>query len=124
MNERPIKWTCIERCGACCKLAPLERVEALEVLDDSQVIEYMKMVGPDGWCRFYDKLDKVCTIYNTRPQFCRVSSIKKLFQITEENANRFSIDCCREQINSIYGDKSPEKIRFEQSIISKAYEDP
>lgn len=32
----------------------------------------MSMVGEDGWCINYDREARACSIYNERPDFCRV----------------------------------------------------
>jgi uncharacterized protein len=78
----------------------------------------MAMVGEDGWCIHYDKLNRDCTIYDSRPSFCRVTpkTFGQMFGIEPEELNEFAIDCCRQQIDGVYGDRSLESIRFEQAI--------
>ena len=42
------------------------------------------MIGPDdGWCINFDKEKRICTIYEDRPEFCRVDtkSYKKMYGI-------------------------------------------
>ena len=90
-NSKSKKWTCISNCGACCRLAPLERVQAIEALDEKQLELYASMVGSDGWCRFYDTGSRKCRIYNERPDFCDVRTLSILFGIEEQNLNSFSI---------------------------------
>ena len=87
-------WTCIHQCGACCRLAPEERPEALEALSEDQRATYLSMVGEDGWCRHYDSGARRCRIYEERPDFCRVSSLAELFEVAAEDADAFAIACC------------------------------
>ena len=48
-----------DRCGLCCQ--HLTGVESYEDLDDGT-----------GVCRYFDHNSKLCTIYDQRPQKCRV----------------------------------------------------
>ena len=41
-----------------------------------------------------------------------------MFGIEPEDLDEFAIACCEEQIESIYGDRSLEWLRFENAIIS------
>ena len=116
MKQRKLQWKCVTSCGACCRLAPNERTEALEALNDQQREIYMKMVGNDGWCLHYDKSSRTCQIYENRPEFCKVSSLKELFANKEIDGETFAIQCCRQQIRSIYGGRSPELKRFERNL--------
>ena len=111
-----LTWKCIDNCGACCRLAPLERVEAIESLNESQLDTYRDMVGEDGWCRHYDTALRKCLIYNDRPDFCRVELIAQIFKIQPTEANNYSIKCCRQQIRSVYGGKSQVLRKFERSL--------
>ena len=112
-------WTCIHHCGACCRLAPEERPEALEALSKEQRATYLSMVGEDGWCRHYDSGSRSCRIYNDRPDFCRVSSLAALFEISPDQADAFAIDCCEQQIRSIYGGRSGEMRRFKRATKAR-----
>ena len=76
-------WSCMDHCGACCRLAPDERPEALEALSPEQQEIYLSMVGPDGWCLHFDTGSRRCRIYDTRPDFCRVSSLCSLFGVDD-----------------------------------------
>ncbi len=116
MKEKALQWKCANFCGACCRLAPLERAEALEALDPDQEKKYMSMVGPDGWCIHYDTGARNCKIYDERPEFCKISSLTKLFCKKESESNTFAIDCCHQQIRSIYGGKSLEMKRFDKGV--------
>ena len=108
----------MDHCGACCRLAPDERPEALEALNPDQREQYLNMVGPDGWCIHFDTGARRCRIYESRPDFCRVSSLCSLFGIAEEHADAFAIDCCRQQIRSVHGGRSRELRKFERLIRS------
>lgn len=49
-------------CGLCCQ--NISHIEELKVFD----------LG-DGVCQHFDKLNKKCTIYETRPQICQVDEM-------------------------------------------------
>ena len=112
-------WTCIHQCGACCRLAPEERPEALEALSEEQRATYLSMVGEDGWCLHYDSGARRCRIYEERPDFCRVSSLAELFEVPAEDADSFAIACCNQQIRSLYGGRSRELRRFKRAITNQ-----
>lgn len=116
MTSTSVNWSCIKGCGACCKLAPDERVEAIEVLTDTQVKEYFDLVGTDGWCKFFDRSSKICRIYEDRPDFCKVRNIAKAFKVNKAQFDSFAIECCREQIRSIYGGRSRVMKRFNNVV--------
>ncbi len=108
----------MDQCGACCRLAPDERPEAVEALDPLQQQQYLSMVGDDGWCIHFDSGSRRCRIYDSRPAFCRVSSLCGLFGIEPEQMDPFAIDCCRQQIRSVHGGRSRELRKFERLIRS------
>ena len=78
-SSRRQHWQCISGCGACCRLDPEERGEAIEALDADQRELYLSMVGPDGWCIHFDTGGRRCRIYDQRPDFCRVENLMTLF---------------------------------------------
>ncbi len=112
MNSKPQKWKCISYCGACCRLDPEERPEALEVLSEEETKHYFSMVDSDGWCRFYNKSTKTCSIYQDRPNFCNVKYIIKLFKPNSLTHDSFLISSCKQQIRSVYGGRSSVIKRF------------
>ena len=114
MSNRKENWRCLSKCGACCRLKPDERLEALKALDDDQLDKYLSMVGDDGWCVNYDKNLRICKIYDDRPDCCSVSNLSKLYKIMDGNS--FAIKCCKEQIRSIYGGRSNEMKKFTRFI--------
>ncbi|APD49206.1 YkgJ family cysteine cluster protein [Synechococcus sp. CS-602] len=107
-------WSCIGGCGACCRLDPERRSEALEALSPMQRSQYLDMVGADGWCRHYDTGGRACRIYADRPDFCRVSNLPALFGVPSEQSDAFAIACCRQQIREEYGGRSSVLRRFER----------
>jgi uncharacterized protein len=111
-------WTCIQNCGACCHLDPQERPDLEDYLTETELRLYLSMVGADGWCINFDQATRQCRIYDTRPRFCRVEAdvFQDLYGISSEDLNDFAIQCCREQIEAVHGDRSLEQIRFEQAI--------
>ncbi|MBT9313087.1 YkgJ family cysteine cluster protein [Leptothoe kymatousa] len=111
-------WQCVKNCGACCNLTPADRPELETYLTPEQLETYMGMVGADGWCINYDHEQRLCTIYEKRPSFCRVQpeTFIKMFDITADELNDFAIDCCHEQIRGVYGAKSEEMERFSSAV--------
>ena len=55
---------------------------------------------------------------STRPWFCRVEAetFEEMYGIQAEDVNDFAIDCCHQQIEVVYGDRSLEQIRFDQAV--------
>lgn len=78
----------------------------------------MSMVGEDGWCINYDKTKRNCTIYDERPNFCRVepATFEALYNIAPADLNDFAIECCEQQITGIYGNCSEEMDRFYEAV--------
>jgi uncharacterized protein len=111
-------WQCIKNCGACCQLDPGDRPDLPEYLDGDGLALYLSLVGEDGWCIHFNQNTRECGVYEDRPNFCRVQpdTFSRMFGIEPEELNEFAIDCCREQIEGVYGDRSLESIRFEQAI--------
>ena len=116
MKTSELKWQCIKNCGACCRLAPGERREALNVLDNEQLEIYLKMVGQDGWCIHFDSATRSCTIYDVRPDFCRVSNLARLFGVDPNYSESYAVQCCTEQITSIYGEESDVMRTFSREV--------
>jgi len=114
---RPEHWTCISGCGACCRLDPDRRPEALDALNPEQRQLYLSMVGDDGWCRHYDTGGRRCRIYADRPDFCRVSNLVTLFAgSSDAGADTLAIRCCTEQIRSEYGGRGRVMRRFVRAL--------
>lgn len=111
-------WRCIKGCGACCHLDPLERPELSDYLAPDELEAYFRLVGDDGWCIHFDPDTRECRIYENRPRFCRVEPevFKDLYDVEPEELNDFAIDCCREQIDAVYGDRSLERLRFDRDV--------
>ncbi|MGB3790514.1 MAG: YkgJ family cysteine cluster protein [Phormidesmis sp.] len=111
-------WQCVKNCGACCELSPADRPDLADYLAPAELSLYMSMVGKDGWCIHYDKDQRTCTIYNDRPNFCRVQpdTFQQLYDIQPNELNDFAIECCEQQIGGIYGNMSSEMDRFYEAI--------
>ena len=109
-------WKCIRNCGACCRLAPLERLEALESLTPSQEMKYLMMVGEDGWCIHYDRGSQSCKIYQDRPDFCKVSNLKQFFDLGAKGADASASSYCRQHIRAVYGGKSKVMRKFQREV--------
>jgi Fe-S-cluster containining protein len=134
MAQSP-QWQCIAGCGACCRLDPALRQEALEALDPQQRHTYLAMVGPDGWCIHFDTGARRCRIYSERPDFCQVSNLARLFapngngdpveppppaaaspQLWPAEMHDLAIRCCTDQIRSEYGGRGRVMRRFQRAI--------
>jgi len=111
-------WQCVKQCGACCHLDPAERPELDEYLSQEELQLYLSMVGAGGWCVHYDHSARECQIYSERPRFCRVEPevFQDMYGIDAAELNDFAIDCCRQQIVGVYGDRSLEMLRFERAV--------
>jgi uncharacterized protein len=111
-------WHCVKHCGACCNLDPSDRPDLENYLTPVELTLYLSLVGEDGWCINFDHTTRECRIYDDRPQFCRVQAdtFHRLFGIAPEDLNDFAIDCCRQQIEAVYGDRSLEMLRFDHEI--------
>ncbi|MEL6937999.1 MAG: YkgJ family cysteine cluster protein [Cyanobacteria bacterium J06598_1] len=111
-------WQCVKNCGACCELNPADRPDLSDYLSPDELAKYMSLVGEDGWCINYDKTKRECTIYDERPNFCRVEpkTFQQLYNVEPAELNEFAIECCEQQISGIYGNKSPEMDRFYDAI--------
>lgn len=68
---------------------------------------YMSMAADDGWCRHFDKKNKLCTIYEDRPRFCRVETetFGDIYGVDPEDMDEFCSSCCSEHIGDVYGGK-------------------
>lgn len=110
-----VKWSCVKNCGACCKIGDYD-AEVLKGMlrDENDVLEYIAMIGEDGWCRHFNSTLRNCSIYEKRPRFCRVEPtvFKDLYDVEKEDLDSFGIDCCIDQIGEVYGDESQEIERF------------
>ncbi|EDX77237.1 conserved hypothetical protein [Coleofasciculus chthonoplastes PCC 7420] len=111
-------WRCVKQCGACCHLDPTERPGLETYLTPEELDQYLSMVGEDGWCVNFDHATRECRIYAHRPRFCRVEAdtFHQMYGIEPEELNDFAIDCCRDHIADLYGDRSLEMLRFDREV--------
>jgi Fe-S-cluster containining protein len=112
-------WRCISGCGACCRLDPELRAEALAALSEEQQRVFLSMVGEDGWCIHFDTGGRRCRIYEDRPDFCRVDHLVGLFAdpaASGQDADALAIRCCTEQIRSEWGGRGRVMRRFLRAI--------
>jgi hypothetical protein len=89
-----------------------------EYLSFEELQLYLSMVGQDGWCVNFDRDSRECRIYADRPRFCRVlpDVFEDLYGVESPELNDFAIECCRQQIEGVYGDRSLEMIRFDREV--------
>ena len=112
-------WSCIENCGACCYFDLTERKDLSRILSREDIAVITSMTRNDGWCKHFDKSNKKCTIYESRPHFCRVNKFSKSFKDYLKNGDKFLIDCCKQHISSIYGRKSNQRKIFKTTVSKK-----
>jgi uncharacterized protein len=110
-------WRCITGCGACCQLTPDER-DLEEYLTETELQQYLSMVGEEGWCIHFDRSSRLCTIYEERPIFCRVKpdNFQRMYGVELKEFDEFAIDCCHQHIEDLYGEDSPEMTRYQQEV--------
>jgi hypothetical protein len=82
------RWCCISGCGACCRLDPAQRPEALAALSPSQRQAYLALVA----------------------------NLMALFGAAGDHAETLAIQCCSQQIRSEYGGRSTVMKRFQRAI--------
>ena len=111
-------WSCIENCGACCRFDLADREDLSKILSNKDIALIKSMTSDDGWCKYFNKSNKKCMIYESRPHFCRVNEFSKLFKGYLKNGDKFLIDCCKQHIASIYGRKSNQMVSF-KTVVSK-----
>ncbi len=111
-------WTCIEKCGACCKIDLKSRRSLSNFLTKEDIKLIESMTQKDGWCKFLDKKNMKCTIYKNRPFFCRVDIFSHKFKEYKKRGDKFLIECCKDHISSVYGKESDEMNRFKREILS------
>lgn len=61
------------------------------------------MIGPDDWCINFDKVERTCKIYESRPNFCVVDKLtyQKIYKIDAEEFSDFCSFCCTENIADV-----------------------
>lgn len=111
-------WRCINHCGACCRLDPGDRPDLEDYLTPEELKLYLSMIGEGGWCINFDHATRECKIYANRPRFCRVEPdvFYDLYGIEPDELNDFAIECCRQQIEGVHGNRSLELLRFNQEV--------
>jgi uncharacterized protein len=111
-------WACVAGCGACCYLAPEERIYLQDYLGEDDLTLYHSMVGQDGWCINFDQTTKACRTYETRPWFCRVepSAFQRMYGVKPAEMDPFCSSCCVEQITDVYGTESDVMRRFDSAL--------
>ena len=112
-------WSCIENCGACCRFDLNERDDLTNKLSNDDLALINSMTSKDGWCKYLDRKNRKCLIYEKRPHFCRVNEFSTSFKEYFKNGDKFLIDCCKQHISSIYGNKSTEMHNFKITISKK-----
>ncbi len=112
-------WSCIEKCGACCKFNLNERTDLANKLNSQDIALIESMTCDDGWCKNMDRKNKQCLIYENRPHFCRVNEFSMQFKDYLKFGDKFLIDCCKQHISSNYGNKSIEMKNFKIATTKK-----
>lgn len=114
-QNRP-QWSCMQHCGACCKLDDFDPDVLRQMLSKEQdVVEYLSMIRPDGWCTHFDSFSRKCTIYDSRPYFCRATPqvFQQLYNVPPSQFDQFATSCCEFHIANTYGKESNEAFRYD-----------
>jgi len=85
-------------------------------MSPDELSQYESMIGADGWCVNFDKDTRLCKIYETRPELCKVE--KGIKNIAKDEVSAFARDSCRSHISDVYGGQSIELSRFEEVLAS------
>ena len=112
-------WKCIENCGACCKFNLPEREDLSNILTSNDIALINSITNKDGWCKYLDKSNSKCMIYDSRPHFCRVNEFSASFKGYLKKGDKFLIECCTQHISSIYGSKSNQMKAFKTAVTKK-----
>ncbi|MGK7957136.1 MAG: YkgJ family cysteine cluster protein [Crocosphaera sp.] len=118
MKTKTETWKCVQGCGACCNLNPSDRPDLEDYLTPEELDHYLSLVGEEGWCINFDHQTRKCLIYEQRPRFCRVQpdTFQTMYEIDPSDFNDFAIECCRQQIEGVYGAKSTEMEHYNREI--------
>ena len=112
-------WICIENCEACCKFDLPEREDLSNKLNKADIELINSMTSKDGWCKYLDRKNRKCNIYENRPHFCRVNEFSTSFKEYRKHGDKFLIDCCTQHISSIFGSKSKQMKVFKNTVSKK-----
>jgi len=106
-------WVCMKNCGACCFLGASEAPDAAPHIAE----QLRDMTGSDGWCKFFDKESRSCSIHETKPAFCRTSadSFAALYGVPHEEFEVTARSSCCEAIGDVYGVESLELARYKHT---------
>jgi len=107
-------WACVRHCGACCYLGEDERDPRELLQNEQEIVEYLAMIGKDGWCIHLDKDSRLCRQYANRPKFCIVDPLEfaKRYGVDEHDFDEFATECCISHIADSFGTESAEMERF------------
>ena len=94
----------------------LEREDLSNILTEEDIDLINSMANKDGWCKYLDKSNSKCMIYDSRPHFCRVNEFSTSFKGYLKNGDKFLIECCTQHISSIYGNKSKQMRAFKTAV--------
>lgn len=115
-SSSPVKWKCMSNCGACCRLGDFDEEVLRGMLrSETDVVEYLGMVGSDGWCIHFDTFTRKCGKYEDRPRFCRATPqvFEDLYGVEKEDFDEYAISCCEYHIGNVFGEESQEAQRYE-----------
>ena len=110
-------WGCVSGCGACCWSGGRD-VES-HCLDEESIRLFRSMVESNGWCSHLDRRTRLCTIYDQRPDFCKIEASDwdpaswepcktPLQKAAEARAD------CRALIRAVYGEESQVLERYKR----------
>lgn len=115
-KQSNVKWKCMSDCGACCKLDDFDEPVLREMLkDEKDVVEYLDMISPNGWCKWFDSFSRKCTRYDSRPRFCRATPevFQQMYDVPVDEFDSFAMSCCDFHIGNSFGEQSQEFLRYQ-----------
>jgi len=109
----------------CQKISHFSKVVLKKAIDKggSSIRDFKNISGNQGSFQknfnVYQRENKKCLIYETRPHFCRVNEFSTAFKGYLISGDKFLIDCCKQHIASNYGYQSKEMKTFRIAVAGK-----
>jgi len=115
-TDKKVGFIC-RRCGCCC-------------IHNDTYEPAMFLNRADGVCKYYDEANKACTIYDFRPDFCRVDKTYSMFKdkMTWEEYVEYAYECCEalrrmEKVKILDELKEKETVKEDTNYIEEKEED-
>ena len=114
--SKPERWQCIACCGACCRLDPSLREDAIAALSDEQRSTYLAMVGKTAGASTTTPVPVAAG--STRIDLISAGSRTSWQPVRRpaDEADALAIACCKQQIRSEDGGRDRVMQRFLRAI--------